>query len=121
MISNFYLLFLQWWNQLSRFQRTLLYVCFASILLLIIYLRPNTAPIEGYEDSSVPSPEPVENVLKAAEEAAAVVKSAEHVDDVYNENKELKQPDVQQVEEPLLPRAMEFSGKRFFPNSFWTS
>jgi hypothetical protein len=64
---------------------------------------------EGIEDSNVPSPEPVESVLKVAEEAAAVFKSEEHIQDGFNENKILKQP-VQQVEEPLLPRAMEFTG-----------
>jgi len=87
-------------------------VFFASILLIIIYLRPKVLQNEGFEDSSMPSPEPAENVLKVAEEAAAVIKSEEHFEDGFDENRVLKQPG-QQVEEPLLPKAMEFTGIYF--------
>lgn len=36
-----YILLLQWWNQLSRFQRTLFYVIFLGVLLTLIYMWPS--------------------------------------------------------------------------------
>jgi len=114
-LTRLIILFFQWWNQLSRFQRTLSYVLFASTLLVIIYLWPALQQSEdpiAISVQSVPSPEPVESVLKAAEETAVEAKVDEQqqpADAEYEAEAEIKQP-VQQVEEPLTPTAVIFSG-----------
>jgi hypothetical protein len=40
-----FLLFLQWWNQLSRFQRSVVYMLILAACLTALYFLPGTHPI----------------------------------------------------------------------------
>jgi hypothetical protein len=92
----------------------MLYVLFASTLLLIIYLWPALQPGDAPLVISVhvPSPEPVESVLKIADEHEddKVDQQPDEAEyEVKKDEKEIKQP-VQQVEEPQMQTAVSFSG-----------
>ncbi|CAB3364923.1 Hypothetical predicted protein [Cloeon dipterum] len=110
------------WNQLSRFQRSLLYVGFASAVLMMIYFWPIVVSQGGeplvISVETLPSPQPAVDV--------GVFKNTE-IDGLDTGNKEEQQgeaaleaeneirdhgapPNEPQVEEPMSQKAVRFKG-----------